>query len=304
MKKALALFTVVLALGMTAAADAEAKRLGGARSSGMQRQQVTQPANTPGTPATPAGTSAAAPTAGAAAAAAPAAAAKRSWMGPLAGLAAGLGLAALASHLGFGQGLANIMMIALMVMAGLALVGFIMRKRAAGAGPALAGAGAGGNAGGTSPNGGRSLLGSGIGSGLGAAAAQPATAGAIPADFDVASFVRNAKSQFVALQTAHDAGDLDQLRGYLTPEMYEAAREDVQSRGGATQQTEVFGLEAQVVEVVEEADRYIVSVRFTGSIRDQFGAAPDDLDELWHLTKPRTGYGGWTVAGIQQVRND
>ncbi|ROZ78818.1 Tim44 domain-containing protein [Ramlibacter sp. WS9] len=303
MKKALALFTVVLALGMTAAADAEAKRLGGARNSGMQRQQTTQPANTPpANTANPAGTSAAAPTAGAAAAAAPAAAAKRSWMGPLAGLAAGIGLMALASHLGFGEGLANIMMIALVVMAGLALVGFIMRKRAAGAGPSLAGAG--GSAGGTSPNGGRSLLGSGIGSALGASAAQPAAAGAIPADFDVASFVRNAKSQFVALQTAHDAGDLDQLRSYLTPEMYEAAREDLQSRGDATQRTEVFGLEAQVVEVVEEADRYIVSVRFTGSTRDQAGAVPEDLDELWHLTKPRTGYGGWMVAGIQQVRND
>ena len=60
MKKALALFTVVLALGMTAAADAEAKRLGGARSSGMQRQQTTQPANTPpANTANPAGNSAA-----------------------------------------------------------------------------------------------------------------------------------------------------------------------------------------------------------------------------------------------------
>ncbi len=306
MKKALALFTVVLALGMTAAADAEAKRLGGARSSGMQRQQTTQPANTPpANTANPAGTSAAAPTAGAAAAAAPAAAAKRSWMGPLAGLAAGIGLMALASHLGFGEGLANIMMIALLVMAGLAIVGFIMRKRAAGAGPSLAGAGAGGSAGGMSPNrGGRSLLGSGIGSALGASAAQPAAAGTIPADFDVASFVRNAKSQFMSLQTANDAGDLDQLRSYLTPEMFEAAREDLQSRGDTTQRTEVFGLEAQVVEVVEEADRYIVSVRFTGSTRDQAGAVPEDLDELWHLTKPRTGYGGWMVAGIQQVQRD
>ena len=116
--------------------------------------------------------------------------------------------------------------------------------------------------------------------------------------------MRNAKSQFVSLQTANDAGDLDQLRSYLTPEMYEAAREDVQSRGDAKQRTEVFGLEAQVVEVVEEADRYIVSVRFTGSTRDQAGAVPEDLDELWHLTKPRTGYGGWMVAGIQQIRND
>ena len=61
MKKALALAVVVLSLGMTAALDAEAKRLGGARSGGMQRQQVTQPA----TPANSAGAPAqAAPAAG------------------------------------------------------------------------------------------------------------------------------------------------------------------------------------------------------------------------------------------------
>ena len=59
------------------------------------------------------------------AAAAPAAAAqgaaaaqpKRSWMGPLAGLAAGIGLAALASHFGFGEELASMLMIGLAVMA-------------------------------------------------------------------------------------------------------------------------------------------------------------------------------------------
>jgi predicted lipid-binding transport protein (Tim44 family) len=44
----------------------------------------------------------------------------------------------------------------------------------------------------------------------------------------------------------------------------------------------------------------VVSVRFTGSVREQAGAVPEDLDEVWHLTKPRSGFGGWTIAGIQQ----
>ncbi|RZJ22299.1 MAG: Tim44 domain-containing protein, partial [Haliea sp.] len=141
MKKVIALAAVVFALGSTMALEAEAKRLGGAKSSGMQRQQTTQPAgpNTPGSPAQ------AAPAAAGAAAAAPAAAAaKRSWMGPIAGLAAGLGLAALASHLGFGPALANIMMMVLLGVAVLAIIGFIMRKRATANGtPSMAGAGAG-----------------------------------------------------------------------------------------------------------------------------------------------------------------
>lgn len=295
MRKALALFAVVLSLGLTVAADAEAKRLGGARSSGMQRQQVTQPATPPtAQPGTP-GAAQAAPAAGTAAAAA-AAPAKRSWAGPLAGLAAGLGLAALASYLGFGEAFANILLIALIGMVVLAVIGFVMRKRAAGASPlAMAGAGAQGGTG-------RPVLGTRIGSALGGMpAAQAQQASAIPADFDAAAFVRNAKAQFMALQSANDAGDLQRLRDYLTPEMFELARAEVEARGNAAQQTEVFGLEAHVLEVVQEADQYIVSVRFTGSVREQAGAVPEDLDEVWHLTKPRAGFGGWVVAGIQQV---
>ena len=287
MKKALTILTVALAIGLTAVADAEAKRLGGARNSGMQKQQSSQPTTTP----------AAQPNAPGAPAQAAAAAAKRSWAGPLTALAAGLGLAALASHFGFGEALANMMLIGLVVMAVLAAIAFVMRKRAA-SGPAAAMAGMGGSPGASDSSAPRGVR---IGAALGAASASRAQPGAIPADFDVAAFVRNAKAQFTALQAANDAGDLSRLRDYLSPEMFEMARQELALRGTATQRTETFGLEAQVVEVSEDADRYVVSVRFTGSTRDQHGAVPDDLDELWHLTKPRTGAGGWVVAGIQQV---
>jgi predicted lipid-binding transport protein (Tim44 family) len=308
MRKTLALFAAVLALGLTATAfDAEARRLGGARSSGLQRQAVTPPAAPSNvTRSTSQAAPATAPTAAGAAAAAP----RRSWMGPIAGLAAGLGLAALASHFGFGEALANVLTIALLAMAVLFVVGFVMRKRA-GQGPALAGAGgqpgpfARSQPAPMQPQGG-SLIGSRIGAGLGAglgAAAQP-TASPIPADFDTAGFVRNAKSQFLALQAANDARDLDRLRDYLTPEMFEVVREEILERGTQPQRTEVFGLEAQVLEVAQESERYIVSVRFTGSVREQPGAAPEPLDEVWHLAKPRWGDGGWVIAGIQQVATE
>jgi len=303
MKKVIGLAALVLALGTTMAFDAEAKRLGGARSSGMQRQQTTQPAGPANTPGSP---SQAAPAAGVGAAAAgpAAAAAKRSWMGPIAGLAAGLGLMALASHLGFGAAMANVMLFMLLGVVVLAVVGFVMRNRMArNATPATAGVGAGGRAGGSLGGGfasqpaGGTRIGSALG-GVTAAAAQPS---AIPADFDTAGFARNATQQFLALQSANDARDLQRLRDYLTPEMFEEVRADVESRGDAAQDTQVFGLNAQVLEVAEEGERYIVSVRFTGSVRDQLHADTEDLDEVWHLTKPRTGFGGWVVAGIQQV---
>lgn len=311
MKKALALLAVVLAVGMTTAFDAEAKRLGGGKSSGMQRQSVTAPATPPGGATAPSAANQVAPAAGATAAAGTAAAAgKRSWMGPVAGLAAGLGIAALASHFGFGEALANMLTIALVAMGVMLLIGFVMRKRAAAQGAAMAGAGGPTQAGmyrsasGLSqppvPPQGGSLIGSRIGAG--AAGLAPVAQGTIPADFDVPAFVRNAKAQFMALQAANDARDLDRLHDYLTPEMFETVRADVEAETGVDQpqHTEVFGLEAQVLDVAQEEKRYVVSVRFTGSVREQPGAVPEDLDEVWHLTKPRWGQGGWVVAGIQQ----
>lgn len=309
MKKAAALMAIVLTLGL-ATVDAEAaRRLGGGKSTGMQRQATTQPHQPAGAqqgaPAQAAPSQAAAP--GAAAAAAP----RRSWMGPIAGLAAGLGLAALASHFGFGEALANAMMIGLLVVAALALLGFVMRKRAMGQQPAFGGAGAG--MGGvvrqqqpqasafrteaSPPQQGGSLIGSRVGGVGGATTTQSA---GLPADFDQAGFERNAKAQFVALQDANDARDLERLRGFLTPEMFSLVQADLQSRGDAPQKTEVFGLQAQVLDVAQDDERYIVSVRFTGSVRDEAGAAPEDLDETWHLVKSRAGFDGWTIAGIQQ----
>jgi predicted lipid-binding transport protein (Tim44 family) len=253
----------------------------------MQRQTTTLPAKpATGTGTAPATAGQAAPVAGSAAAGATAAAAapKRSWMGPIAGIAAGLGLAALASHFGFGAALANMMTLGLLVMGVLLLIGFVMRKRAAaqGAMPQAAG---------VAPPGGSWQIGSGV------AAARTAQG---VSGFDAAAFAANAKAQFLALQAANDARDLDRLREYLTPDMFELARAEIAARGDALQQTEVFGLDAQVLGVAEEEGRYVASVRFTGSVREQPCAVPEDLDETWHLTKPRAGSGGWVIAGIQQ----
>jgi len=308
MKKALALMALVLTLGLSLSLEAEARRLGGGKSGGMQRQAVTAPAQAPGGTSNPSTIPGQATAPAAAGATAAAAATKRNWMGPVAGLAAGLGLAALASHFGFGEALANMLTIALLAMAVMLAIGFVMRKRAQG--PATAGAGGMSPAHApqqpdhgmfrtpAQPQGG-SLIGSRVGSG--AIGATGTGIGQIPAGFDVPGFVRNAKDQFLALQAANDARDVQALAKFLTPEMLEIVRGEIAERGAATQATQVFGLEAQVLDVAEEADRYVVSVRFTGSVREQPGVAPDGLDETWHLTKPRQGAGGWVVAGIQQA---
>ena len=240
-------------------------------------------------------------------------------MGPLAGIAAGLGIAALASHLGFGEELASMLMLGLLAFAVIAVIGFVMRKRAAaqaGAGGqnrmAYAGLGAGAGTGGSQHNGapaarsfepampaGGSSTGTLSGGSLIGANLDQATAPRIPADFDVPAFVRNAKVQFIRLQAANDAGNLEDIREFTTPEMFAELKMDMADRNGATQTTEILSIEGDVTSVAEEAQRYIVSVRFTGTLREDSDQTTS-FDEVWHLTKPRNG-GGWVLAGIQQV---
>ena len=300
--KNFALMAAALVLGFTLQiGDAEAKRLGGGSSAGMQRQSVA-----PSSPSAP--SQAAAPRqAPAAAPAAPAAQPKRSWMGPLAGLAAGLGLAALASHFGFGEGLANMMMIGLLIMAVVMVIGFFMRKKAAAAQQSGMGgmqyAGAGADFGRNVPST-PDFTPAGCGGGVAAPVAAPVQGGSgfVPADFDSAGFVRNAKVNFIRLQAANDAGNLDDIREFTTPEMFAEIKMGIAERKGAQQETDVAQLEAEVLDVAEEASRYIVSVRFHGLISEERGAAAQPFDEIWHMTKPRDGGTGWTIAGIQQVQ--
>lgn len=286
------LMAAAVVLGFTLQiGDAEAKRLGGGSSAGMQRQSVS-----------PSAPPSAAKQAPAAAPGAAAAQPKRSWMGPLAGLAAGLGLAALASHFGFGEGLANMMMIGLLIMAVVMVVGYFMRKKAGATqqgGMQYAGAGA--NYGANAPRQ-PDFMPAG-----GSAAAAPVAASTgggnnIPADFDVESFVRNAKVNFIRLQASNDAGNLDDIREFTSPEMFAEIKMGMSERGNAKQETDVAQLNGEVLDVAEEANRYVVSIRFTGLISEEKGAAPAPFDEIWHMTKPTDNSRGWVLAGIQQVQ--
>lgn len=304
--KSIALLSAALVLGFTlVTGDAEAaRRLGGGSSSGMQRESIS-PQKSPA--AAPAPSQATAPTATKpqAAPSAPQAQPKRSWMGPLAGLAAGLGLAALASHFGFGEGLASMMMIGLLVMAVVAIIAFVMRRKAMAQQPAMAGgmqyAGVGEPMQPTSEARPNHAASGDFGSGSAVAPVSTAS-GHIPADFDVAAFVRNAKVNFIRLQAANDAGNLEDIREFTTPEMFGEIKLNFVDRGQSAQQTDVVTVNAEVLDVAEESSRYIVSVRFSGLIREAANAAAEPFDEIWHMTKPRDGKGGWVLAGIQQVQ--
>jgi predicted lipid-binding transport protein (Tim44 family) len=122
-----------------------------------------------------------------------------------------------------------------------------------------------------------------------------------PADFDADEFARHAKSNFLRLQEANDRRDIAALRDFMTPDLLREIEADMRSSGNAPQQTDVVTLDAQVLDVVTEGDMYVVSVRFSGLIRETPGTEPQPFSENWHLQKPLNGRSGWLVAGIQQA---
>jgi len=260
--------------------DAEAaRRLGGARSLGTQRN-VTPPTQK----ATPPQAQQAAPSAQ------PQPAGNR-WLGPLAGLAAGLGLGWLLSQGGFGAAMAAVVMALLAGVIIFALLKIFMRSRGAPAQP-MQYASLGRE---TPPSAPRPEMPvSGLSSPPAAAPAAPAN---VPAGFDTVAFLKQAKLNFIRLQEANDRRDLNALREVMTEQMFDAILADLSPDQHG--HTDVVSLDAELLEVTTEGDKHWASVHFGGMIRD--GGEPEPFSETWHLQKPVAGGAGWLLSGIQQT---
>jgi predicted lipid-binding transport protein (Tim44 family) len=282
MKRLFLFITIVLTSLSFLAATAEAKRLGGGSSIGKQRSM--SPEQTQKAPS-------AAPQNSTGQAAAPQSTGNK-WLGPLAGLAIGAGLGALFASMGLGEGMGTILMIILGAVAVFFLISMFRKKQQ----PAMQYAGAGAPYGGTSQpvqqplNGGSSAP----------LAAAPAVTN-IPADFPVDAFLRSAKTSFIRLQAANDRKDLNDIREYTTPEMFAEISMQLGERDDSPQKTDVVSVNAQLLEVVNENDTAIASVRMSGQLRENNGA-PENFDEVWHVQKSlKDNKAVWLLSGIQQI---
>ncbi|GAA4337209.1 TIM44-like domain-containing protein [Pigmentiphaga soli] len=312
------LASLVLALSagamLTATHDAEARRLGGGGSIGRQSGNVTQRQALPPAGA-PRQAQQAAPSqsaAGAAAAGTDARSGMSRWLGPIAGIAAGLGLAALLSHLGLGAAMAemlgSLLLIGLVVFAVL----FILRRlRGQAPRPAWQGAGQGGGF--TPPPARDSLAAREAAAPVAAAPAPAAPEGgvthagmtptgnwSIPGDFDTANFLRNAKAHFVKLQGVWDRGNVDEMRDLVTDDLLAELSQQISQRQGQNV-TEVVLLNAELLGIEGVSDGHLASVRFSGMLREEVGAEAFRFEEIWNLFKPNDG--GWLLAGVQQVNS-
>lgn len=228
--------------------------------------------------------------------------AKKPFMGGmLGGLVAGLGLAALFSMLGFGEGMASFLGTLLLVGGAIFLALFVYRLLKKQKQSAYAGATAGSNQtyrqnfqyqppGGSSSN-------SSFGH------VQPELSSPqneLPVDFDQEKFLENAKQFFVMIQKEFDHGNLEQLKQYCTDDVLAYAQSEIQQRNGAENVTSVVNLQANIIGYEQTASEELVTVEFNAMLREEQEQAPIDVTEHWVLTRSTQG-GGWLLAGVHTV---
>lgn len=299
MKKFLIAMLVVASTMAMTVSDAEAKRLGGGGSIGRQSNNVSRQA-TPPSPAN-AAKPAAAPAAGAPAVAPPKPGIP--WKGIAGGLIGGALLGAALSHLGLGGAaasmLGSLLTFALIGFAIFFVIRLFRRKN--------------GQEGGLAPGFNQPAF-----AGVPPVTQQPmafqnnapVSTGSnadtnanwtIPADFDVPGFLRNAKSYFIRLQAAWDKADVNDLREFTSAEMYAELKLQIQERGATSNVTDVVTLNADLLGVETVGADYLASIKFTGMIKEAANAPAEAFNEVWNLSKPVNGQGGWVLAGIQQM---
>ena len=314
----------VLTLTLNGVADA--RRMGGGGNFGAQRSVPAQkaapaaPAGNAASPSSPppsqpsAPASASAPKAPPAATPTPAPSGASRWLGPIAGIAAGLGLAALMSHLGLSEGFGTILLLGLVIFAGIFVLRmFLGRRQTSGAPLQYSGATASANSGAPSaftpsapsapswriPSA-SELAGQPTSASATEALAVGATRKTLPQGFDAAAFATEAKRQYIQIQRSYDAADRAALSSVMTPDMATEMARELDQRG-LHHPTEIVTLDADVLDVSTEGDKYWISVRFTGQVKEDGEPLPHSIDEVWNLTKPVKGGSGWLLAGISQV---
>ncbi len=224
--------------------------------------------------------------------------------GLLGGLAAGLGIGYLLSHFGLGEAASSMITgLLIAVLAGFAIM-FVIRKML----PAMSGAGNNANV----PTGMQRTSTqqtprqepafTPAANAFGGVSAEPESfQSTLPPGFDERSFLENAKQYFATLQKAWDDGDLASLREFTTPEMFATIQQDLAGRTDSANQTDVVTINAQLIGIETADAHYYCSVQFSGMIREQPGAPASDFSEIWNLSKPVEGPGGWVLAGISQL---
>ncbi len=295
-KKLLTVITAFFVGFGLAMADVEAARLGSSKDLGRTSPSYSKQ-TTPNTSPNTSPSSATTPTRpypGTTTAPAPARSGASRWLGPLAGLAAGGLLAAMF----FGDGFQSLQLFDIVILlaigVGIWLVVRMMRSRSP-VQPAHHYAGAN-----FTPDAdqGDRFVAPEIGSALGRG--HPINSDQL-SWFNEDNFMQNARTHYLGLQKAWDAGDMGEIREYVTPELFRELSRERAALGNGPNVTEVLQLDLEFLGLATEGDLVIAGVRYSGYIREDQGGQAKPFRETWHIQRSlQEPNANWYLAGIQQ----
>ncbi|GAC1381816.1 MAG: TIM44-like domain-containing protein [Aquirhabdus sp.] len=134
--------------------------------------------------------------------------------------------------------------------------------------------------------------------GFGAAAPFTSNGQTLPDGTENAAFLRQARATFLHMQTMNSASNLEELRRYFTPDMFNSIQADISSNHDTA---EFPQLNAQIVDSAQENGQYVTSVLYSGTVSEDLNSAPVPFSETWHFVQPIGSTDRkWLVAGIQQ----
>ena len=123
----------------------------------------------------------------------------------------------------------------------------------------------------------------------------------LPASVDRALLLSDLCRHFVRLQAAWDAAEHETMSAMTTPDMLEELCAELACCAVAANYTEVVTLHAQLLAFDDLAGAHVVSVDFSGMIRESTDQAAAPFRELWMLTRSKIEPSGWRLARHQAL---
>jgi len=124
----------------------------------------------------------------------------------------------------------------------------------------------------------------------------------MPAGIDEAEFISGAKALYTRLQSSWDRRDLEDIRGFTSPEVFaeisrQAGEDPVPGK------TDILMIEARVVEAGTQGTQTVISVLYDALLReDQSGPRSSQVREVWHIRRDEAASNPqWILEGIQQL---
>ena len=123
----------------------------------------------------------------------------------------------------------------------------------------------------------------------------------LPPGFDMNGFLAGARDHYRTLQEAWNKNDLEKVREYVSPELFEQLKAERAELTG-DQHTEVMYVDTQLVRADYGSDWAQVSVRFSGRYMDRQEQVEEDIKEVWHLERNLAKDNApWHIVGIEQL---